>query len=230
MNERINIKIDELKKIKAFGELGHETIGNLFKCVVVKQYKKSEVIFFEKDQIDKMYAVVRGKVEMSRYSGSGQKRLFFILNQGEIINETVFDDFPVSVVCKTYEECLIAEFRKTDILKIMESDFKLTMNIMNSMGKKQRRLYRQLKNTVPIKMDKRLAAKLWKLARDYGKDQEEWVKITMKISVTDLSYMLGSSRETISRAMKVLVDKEIVMWQGRKLLVKEDELLKYYRN
>ena len=50
----------------------------------------------------------------------------------------------------------------------MKQDFKLTEVILYSMSKKIRRLYRQIKNTVPTKMDKRVAAKLWKLSKDYG--------------------------------------------------------------
>lgn len=228
------IKKEEVFKlidgVMAFRGIKSESLEKLKDIGVVKEYKKNTVLFMEKDEVDKCYAILKGKVELSRYSGWGQKRIFFILDKGEMVNEVVFDNMPVSVVCETYEESIIVEFKKEEFLKIMENDFSLTMNIMNSMGKKQRRLYRQLKNTVPIKMDKKLAAKLWKMSRDYGVKDGDMKRIDMKISVTDLSYMLGATRETISRAMKVLIENGIVQWRGRILLVDEEKILKYYRN
>jgi len=142
----------------------------------------------------------------------------------------VFDDLPVSVVCQAFEKTEIVAFHKDEFLSIMAQDFKLTMNILNSIGRKQRRLYRQLKNTLPIGMEKRLAAKLWKLSKDHGIEEEGWQYIDMNISSTYLSYMLGTSRESVSRAMKVLIDMSAVKWVERKLYVKEDDLLSYYRS
>lgn len=120
---------------------------------------------------------------------------------------------------------------KNEFIKIMEDDFKLTLNILNSIGRKQRRLYRQLKNTLPIGMDKRLAAKLWKLGKDNkGEVIDEWSKIELSISVTYLSYMLGTSRESISRSLKLLIDLKLVKWIERNIYIKEKELLQYYRS
>ena len=47
--------------------------------------------------------------------------------------------------------------------------------VINSLSMKVRRLYRQIKNATPIKIEKRVAAKLWKLARDYGIEVEDGV-------------------------------------------------------
>lgn len=220
----------DLNKIKAFGHIHNDTKRKIQTVAKQLSYKKGEFIFHEKDQVECFYAVLEGKVSMSRYSGWGQKRIFFILGEGELINEVVFDEYPVSVVAEVFEPARILEFRKNDFLDIMREDFDLTLAIMNSIGKKQRRLYRQLKNTLPIKMDKKLAAKLWKLSRDYGVSADGWTHIDMKITVTYLSYMLGSSRETISRAMTLLIDKGIIRWQDKNLYVKEKALLDYYRH
>ncbi|WP_252187478.1 Crp/Fnr family transcriptional regulator [Anaeromonas gelatinilytica] len=225
-----NISIEQICCIKAFKNLEKDTQQKILSICESHVYKKGQILFLEKDQVNVFYAILSGKVAMSRYSGWGQKRIFFILGVGELINEVVFDDLPVSVVCEVFENATILKFRKKDFLNIMKEDFTLTLNIMNSIGRKQRRLYRQLKNTVPIKMDKKLAAKLWKLSRDYGIQRDEWIQINLKITVTHLSYMLGSSRETISRAMTILIEAGIIKWQGKQLLVREEKLLQYYRN
>ncbi|WBW96110.1 Crp/Fnr family transcriptional regulator [Oceanirhabdus sp. W0125-5] len=232
MNKRsgIQISIKDIENIRAFRGITEESKNEILNIAKARLFERDETLFFEKDQINKFYGILSGKVSLARYSGWGQKRIFFLLGEGELINEVVFDELPVSVMCEIFDDAVIVEFKKEEFLKVMEKDFSLTLNIMSSIGKKQRRLYRQLKNTVPIKMDKKLAAKLWKLSRDYGISKGEWILIDLKITVTYLSYMLGSSRETISRAMKVLLNEGVIKWDGKKLLVHEESLLKYYRD
>ncbi len=226
----ILIKTTDIQKIDAFSELSSETVKRICEIAVNVKLKKGETLFWEKDQVDAVYALVSGKVAMLRYSGSGQKRIFFILNEGALINEVAFDNLPVSVVCEAFEKAHLVQLPKLEFLDIMRDDFDLTYNIMCSMGKKQRRLYRQLKNTVPIKVDKKLAAKLWKLSKDYGVNEGDWVRIDLKMSVTNLSYLMGSSRETISRALAALIDQGIAKWDNKQILIREDEVLQYYRS
>lgn len=221
--------VEELRTIDAFKEIHPDSLIEISRIAHRIHLKKEGVLFHEKDRITKIYAVLTGKVALSRNSSSGQKRVFFILSEGSLVNEVVFDDLPVSVVCEGFEDSCILEFEKTAFLKIMEKDFKLTMNILNSIGRKERRLYRQLKNTLPIKMDKRLAAKLWKLSKDHGVQVGDWRRIELNISVTYLSYMLGSTRETISRAMSTLLEAGVIRWEDKKMLADEEALLTYYR-
>lgn len=219
----------DVKTIDAFAGLDESTIGKMTGIASIVQLKKGETLFWEKDQIDAVYAVLTGKVALLRFSGSGQKRIFFILSEGSLVNEVVFDNLPVSVVCEAFENAVLLKFPKLEFMEIMKADFALTYSIMCSMGKKQRRLYRQLKNTVPIKVDKKLAAKLWKLSKDYGKREGQWVRIDLKMSVTNLSYLMGSSRETISRALNALIDMGFVKWDNKQLMVLDEEILEYYR-
>jgi len=223
------INTSKIMDIEAFGLLSTKTIERLSGIATSVTLKKGETLFWEKEQVDAVYAVIGGKVAILRYSGNGQKRIFFILDSGALINEVVFDNLPVSVVAEAFEATEVLRFPKEELTAIMKDDFQLTTNIMCSMGKKQRRLYRQLKNTVPIKIDKKLAAKLWKLSKDYGVPEGEWQRIDLKITVTSLSHLMGSPRETISRALKTLIEAGIVKWEDKQLLVREEEILDYYR-
>ncbi len=219
----------DIQKIDIFKDLSLETQKRLKDSSTLLDLKREEVLFWEQDQIESIYILIEGKVTLLRYSLAGHKRIIFILDKGSLINEVVFDNAPVSVVCEAFEDSKVIAIHKTDMLNIMRDDFDLTQRIMCSMGKKQRRLYRQIKNSVSIRVDKKLAAKLWKLSRDYGTGQDEFKKLDLNINITKLSCMLGSSRETVSRAMKVLTDNELVEYKNKYFYVNEIKLLKYYR-
>ena len=154
----------------------------------------------------------------------------------------IFDDLPASINAEVFESTVILEYFAKDFKEIMAKDFELTYRVIQSSGRKVRRLYRQLKNTVPISLDKKVASKLWKLSKDYGimceieegycrscKKLDCWIGLEFKISITYLADMLGSNRETISRELKKLEGQGYIKWVDKRIFVKRDELRQFYR-
>ncbi|MCB2297525.1 Crp/Fnr family transcriptional regulator [Clostridium tagluense] len=223
------ITLRQLKDLPLFECVEDKTLDLIRESVIIKKIKKSQILFAEREIINNIYIVLEGKVTMYRLSEKGQKRVIYILNSGEIINEVIFDNSTASINCEGFEDSELISISKADLLKIMKQDFKLTEVILYSMSKKIRRLYRQIKNTVPIKMDKRVAAKLWKLSKDYGVQTQEGVLIDIKINITYLADMLGSSRETISRAVKELEIMDMVKIKNRKFIVNREKLSRYFK-
>ena len=224
------VSLTDISNLSIFNNLNTTTIQNL-KCKATKlKLVKGNLLFFEKDVVTSVYIVLEGKVSLFRTLAEDHKKIFFILNEGETINEVIFDNLPASVSCEAFEDSIILALNKTDLLNIMSTDFQLTVNIINHMSKKIRRLYRQLKNTVPIKVDKRVAAKLWKLSKDYGIEVEDGTLIDLNISIEYLSHMLGSARETVSRCLKKLEKNGLIKFEFKKIIViNRENLSKYFK-
>ncbi|HLR33802.1 MAG TPA: Crp/Fnr family transcriptional regulator [Tissierellales bacterium] len=220
----------KIKKLNLFYSVQTEYINYLAQKSFIEKFKEGDILFFEQDEMDYIYIVLKGKVTLFKLSEIGQKRIIFLLDKGDIVNEVIFDDLPSSISCEAFEDSEVLKIDKDALLYIMSKDFNLTKKIINSISKKNRRLYRQLKNIIPIRMDKKLAAKLWKLSRDYGVDIEEGVLIDLNLSVTYLADMLGSTRETVSRAINDFVRCGLIQYKNNKIVVKNrDELSIYFR-
>lgn len=221
----------QAEDIEIFRDLKEKTRRALEKKARVCRYKRGEYLFFNKDKVDEVYFILSGKVTLYRYTQKSQKRVIYILGENEFINEVIFDNMPSSINAEAFEETVVAKYQIEDFRKLMAEDFALAERIIYSLGRKVRRLYRQLKNTVPISLDRRVAAKLWKLSKDYGKETSEvrWTEIDLKITITYLADMLGSSREGISREMKKLQGEGLVSWKGRRILVDRERLSEYFK-
>lgn len=224
------VTVRQLRDLPLLECIEDKTLELIRDKIVIKKLKKLQILFGEREHLSNIHIVLDGKVSMYRLSEKGQKRVIYILNKGEIINEVNFDNMTTSINCEGFEDSVIISISKVDLLNIMKQDFKLTEVILYSMSKKIRRLYRQIKNTVPTKMDKRVAAKLWKLSKDYGIETPEGVLIDVKISITYLADMLGSSRETISRAVKELENMGMVKINHRKFIVDREKLSGYFKS
>jgi CRP-like cAMP-binding protein len=148
-----------------------------------------------------------------------------------MVNEVILQNLPASANCEAISESIILCFPKDKLLAIMEQDFELTKAILDSMALKIRRLYRQLKNTSgSIRLDKKIAAKLWKLASDYGIPCKEGICIDMNLTVTYLANLVGAKRETVSRHLKVLTEQHLVIFQKNQFIIPDpNKLMEYFK-
>ncbi|OPF50518.1 Crp/Fnr family transcriptional regulator [Clostridium baratii] len=223
------INLEDLKKVKLFDYIGNDTLLKLSEIGNKVAFKKGEHIFRDKDTISSIYIILSGKVALYKLNEAAHKKVIFILGEG-VINEVILEDMKSSINCEIFESAEILTFDKKRFINIMSEDFELTKIILNSMALKIRRLYRQMKNATPLKIEKRLAAKLWKLSKDYGVKQNDEVIIDLNISVAYLSDMFGMPRETISRALKILEKENLIRKERKKIIIKDrDKLASYFK-
>ena len=220
----------KLNKISLFSQISKETLDKLNEICFVRQLKKGEHLFRDKEVINSIYIVKSGKVALYKQSESSQKKVIFILGKDTIVNEVIIDDLPSSINCEAFEKAEVLCFDRVMFLDVMKEDFELSKIIINSLAMKVRRLYRQGKNSIPIKVEKRVAAKLWKLSRDYGIEIEEGTLIDLNITITYLADMFGAPRETISRALKILNNEGLIINKNKKIIVPDrDRLVKFFK-
>ena len=223
-------KFFKLNEISIFSQMNKETLDNLSEICFIRQLKKGEHLFRDKELIKSIYIVKSGKVALYKQSESAQKKVIFILGEGTVVNEVIIDDLPSSINCEAFEKTEVFCFDRTKFLDIMKEDFELARVIINSLALKVRRLYRQGKNSIPIKVEKRVAAKLWKLSKDYGIEIEEGTLIDLNITVTYLADMFGTPRETISRSLKILKNEGLIINKNKKIIVLDREkLVKFFK-
>lgn len=219
------IKISDLESMEIFNALNVETLKTLCKIGIKRIYKKGEHVYRDKEKVTNIYVIKSGKVALYKLSESAQKKIIFILGKNKVINALTLDNLPASINCEVFEEAEILCFDIVQFVEAMKNDFELTRIIINSLAIKIRRLYRQSKNSIAIKIEKRVAAKLWKLSKDYGIEVENGILINLNISVTYLADMFGAQRETISRALKILVNKGLILNENKQITIINREML-----
>lgn len=217
--------------VKTFDGVCSNTLKYLMQPGNVRCYRKGDHLFRDRETTPFVFMILSGKASLYKIGESGQKKVAFILGPGELINEDIHPEATSSVSCEAFENLEVLCIKKTELSEWMKRDFGLTEIILNAANRKIRRLYRQLKNTTGVlKMERRVAAKLWKLANDYGVDTPQGCTIDLDISITYLADLMGSPRETISRALKLLNTQKLIRQdKGRITVVDMDSLSDYFK-
>ena len=219
-----------INNIEVFQNIKEESKIELEKIIKIKKLSKKANLFRERDMVDKVYFIKEGKISLFKINESGERKIIFILSNGQMINDILLEENKSSSIsCEAFEKSTLLECSSKDFLKIMENDFTLTKNVLIHMQNINRRLYRQLKNSISIRMDKKLASKLYRMGREFGINKGEWTLINANLTITYIADMLGCKRETLSRAMKVLQDENLVKIENKKMYIKKDELSTYFK-
>ncbi|MEI0495958.1 Crp/Fnr family transcriptional regulator [Brachyspira intermedia] len=224
------ITLDEaFNNIEILKKLNSKTIEYIKPFSTLKTYKEREHVFMDKDEISNLYIIVLGKAALYKLNNFGDKKIIFIFDEGKILNEHSLQNIKVSINCEILETSVIMSIPCSIFIKAMENDFLLSKSILDLMSLNIRRLYRQLQNTANnLECEKKLASKLLKLAKDNGIYCENIVKINIPLTVTYISEMIGSRRETVSRQIKKLSDLSLIEFKDNFIFIKDIEKLRNY--
>ncbi|WP_394926902.1 Crp/Fnr family transcriptional regulator [uncultured Robinsoniella sp.] len=225
------ISINEMKKLDFFKEIPCSMIQTILNQSSVVSYEKSEVIFHAKDVVNFVYIIISGKASVYNITKHGNRKIIFILGKGNLINHNILSEKPVSVFCEAVCPLKLLQIRKNDFLKWMDQEPALMHGVMRVYERYLWRMSHQLKNTTGnMYLERKIAAKLWKLGRDFGVETEEGIKIDVELTMNLLADLLGAPRENVSRACKNLSKRELLIYKNRHfILPMPDELAAFYK-
>lgn len=225
-------KIEEVCGVKVFKGISDDSLNRILVCGDIVDLKKNACLYHDRQDLYYVYFLLEGKVTLVKPNENGESKVVFILNPGDTINQPVMRNNTSAVECWGFENSRILRIGFDDFDTIMAKDYILAKNCMAFMENRIRRLYRQLKNSVTINIEKRLAAKLVRLGLDYGSREEDSVmtRIDLNLTVTYIAKMLGCQRESVSRAMKSLNKRGIVELDGRKIYVDIEMARKFFKS
>ena len=201
-----------------------DTLEWLFKEGRTEHFPRGSIMIRAKEPLKSVYIQVSGKSIVYNLTHLGKRKIIFIFGPGALLNEHVLNFHDSSLFCETIETSLVFILPAAKLLAAMERDFSLTKAILEAQERKLWRMGHQLKNTMgSIYMERKLAAKLWKLSRDFGKVTPEGIEIDIRLTITFLADMLGAPRETTSRVCKKLVGQGLIVIEKKKILITDME-------
>jgi CRP/FNR family cyclic AMP-dependent transcriptional regulator len=223
------MEADILKRFSFFQNVMPDTVDGLWKAGRVTEVSKGSVLFRAKEQVDSVYFQLSGKSMLYNLTHTGQRKIVFIFGKGILLNDHVINIHESSLYCETIEKSRIFIIPVQVFVSWMEQDFALVKEAMVMQEWKMWRLGHQLKNTTgSIYMERKLAAKLWKLARDFGRETPAGLEIDINMSVTFLADMLGAPRETTSRLCRTLVEYGLIRMEKKRIFIADPQKMSQF--
>jgi len=209
-----------LNSINIFSELSDKECSNLQKFFKPRNYLKNSMIILEEEYGDLVFVVNTGTIKITRVNDEGKEVILALLGPGEIFGElAILDGEARSANALAQENCNLLAINKEDFLDILKNNFSVSYNLMCELAKRLRKSDQQIEALSLSDAEHRIGVSLLNLAEDMGVIRKGKVTIQNLPFQQDIANMAGTSRETVSRVLKLLENKNMISKVGHTLVI-----------
>ena len=218
---------DFLKHIPLFQHLTGEDRERLAISIKSQYLKKGETLFRKGSEGNTLYIIRNGKVKISLPSALGDEVVLVIFSEGDFFGEmALLDGRPRSADAVTIEPTELLLLNRNDFISFLNNNKNAVQAVLQSLSQRLRRTDDLLEDTCFLQISERFAKKLVELALEHGRQEGDTIYIDMSLTQKDLASMVGATRESINKELRVLREKGLVSTQENTIRIHNLERLK----
>jgi CRP/FNR family transcriptional regulator len=190
---------------------------------VHRTFAKHSVIFVEGEQCYGLYLLKQGRVKLSIASPEGKATIVGVAEGGSPLGlSAAIAGTDHETTAEAMEACEVEYVRRTDLMALLNRDAAAAVDAAIEINRLYRHsilAIRSLANTSSV------LVKLGRLILSWGPDptncRDRHIHIINSFTHQQISEMIGSSRETVTRALKELRERGILTLKGKDLHIQD---------
>jgi CRP/FNR family cyclic AMP-dependent transcriptional regulator len=209
--------VDDLKRVPLFSDLSASELARFAELAREREYPKNSVILFEDDPGDALFVVSGGQVKVVLIGEDGREVILSVLSDGDFFGEmSLIDDEPRSAHVIAMRDSRLLVLRRDDFQQQIQQHPAIALKVLKVLVQRLRRADAKIGGLVLLDVNGRVARLLLDLANEGGGP-----KITRRLTHHTIAQMIGSSRETVSRAMRELVERGLIDVTRREITIRD---------
>ena len=213
-------KIKLLQSVSLFWDLTEEELGYISVKMVSKNYDAGQIILLEASEGEQCFFVTEGSVKITRLSKKGREAILAILSDGDFFGEmSLLDGEFRSANVVALDDTEVLTLNRNDFLLVLKNYPQIAIRLLKEMATRLRKSDRQIASLSLSDAEKRIAMCILRIADEKGVIKKGQVSIPKIPIQQDIANMSGTSRETVSRALKLLVKEGFIQRNGKELII-----------
>ena len=191
-----------------------------------KTFKKGEYIYLPDEYSDKIFFLTNGRVKIGTYAESGKEITKAILGNGEIfgelamVGETTRRDFAIAM-----EKTMVCIMSVDEMKSMMREHNGLSLFIMKVMGSRVLEMEQRLESLVFKDSRTRIIEFLKNLAVKKGQRVGYEMLVRKFLTHQEIANLTATSRQTVTTVLNELRNKNILIFNRRRLLIRDMDKL-----
>lgn len=219
--------INFLKLVPLFSSLKDEELDTILNYSSKVNYPKNKIIFIEDEEGNELYMILKGSVKVVRISESGEEIILAVLKKGDFFGEmSLLDGKPRSATVISDEDSILILFNKNNFEKVIEKYPRIALKLLKELTSRLRKADDLIGNLAFLNVSGRIAGILLQLAEELGQKTEEGVIIKSRPTHQAIANMVGASRETVTRVLKRIEEKQYINMSGKDITIFDKENIK----
>lgn len=208
---------DILSSIPSFSGLSETQIEGVRQIAVDRHFDKGEIIFFQGDKGNGFYVVVSGMVKVFKVSPEGKEHTMRIVTRGEPFAQVAVyagRTFPASA--QAIAKCHLLFLPRTEFVQLITQNPSLALSMLANLSMRLREFTVHVESLALKEVPGRLAAYLIHLAEEQGNEED---LVSLNISKVQLSSLLGTTPETLSRILTQMQGRGLIEVKRRDIRI-----------
>tara|TARA_B100000700_G_scaffold276772_1_gene323577 strand:- start:144 stop:821 length:678 start_codon:yes stop_codon:yes gene_type:complete len=212
--------LDFLSSVSIFSDLSDSELDNIKTLCQTRKYPKNSMIILEEEMGDVVFIVMTGTVKITRVNDEGKEVILAMLGSGEVFGEmAILDGESRSANALAQENCEVVTINREEFLNLLKTNNKVALNLMTEFAIRLRKSDQQIEALSLDDAEHRIGVSILNLAEEMGVIRKGVVTIDNLPYQQDIANMAGTSRETVSRVMKIFEDRGLITKSGHKLSI-----------
>ena len=222
--------VQHLRNVPIFSDLKDSDLNIISDKMISRAYKKGQMILLEESQGETFFIIVSGAVKVTRLSDDGREVILAILGESDFFGEmSLLDGEGRSANIVANEDAEVLTLSRRDFLDCLETYPKIAIALLEELAIRLRKSDQHIESLSLSYSEHRIAITLIRFAQELGTIKQGDVKISNLPFQQDIANMAGTSRETVSRTLKLLEEKDLIKKEGKDLIIyKFDEFRQHF--
>lgn len=216
-----------LKQIPLFQQLNDVDLTRLASSLSELHLEKGETFFRKGARGDALCIIKRGRIKISLSSGAGDEVILAIFSETDFFGEmALLDGKPRSADATALEPVDLLLLSRQDFISFLSANSNAMLAVLESLSQRLRRTDDLLHDTCFLHVSGRFAKKLVELALAHGRRDGDVIRINLGLTQKDMASMVGATRESINKELRVLREKGLVTIEENVICIHNLERLK----
>jgi len=204
-------KTDHLRNVPIFTDLSDSDLNRIASKMVSRGYEKGQMILLEEGTGETFFIITSGTVKVTRLSDDGREVIMALLGGRDFFGEmSLLDGEGRSANIVANEDAEVMTLSRRDFPECLETYPKITIALLEELAVRRRKSDQQIESLSLSDSEQRIGITLIRLAEERGTIKRGDVTVQNLPYQQDIANMAGTSRETVSRTLKLLEDKKLV--------------------
>jgi len=211
----------EVGSTALFRGLSPNQLERLANITSSRQVDKGQIIFSTGEEAKGFYSVAAGKVRIFRAVPSGKEHVLHVFGPGEAFGEVaVFKDMRFPATAQAMENSRLLFYPRQAFVNALKEDPGLAMQMLALLSERLKFFVKKIEDLSLKELPSRLAGHFLVLADSHHKDT-----FTLDMPKSQLAAYLGALPETLSRALRDMQDRELILVEGRTITLQDRDTL-----
>ena len=203
-----------------FQDLAPENVQALAKEALRKKMKKGDTVFMQGDSASEVFLIKGGRIKLTKVLEDGTELMLDLRKAGDFVGENMFSEegeYPVSAVC--LEDTLTCGFTRSQFEELVLKNPSVGLQVIKTLSERISWLTTRAGDLAVTNIEERLYKVLCNVAKEHGEPRPEGVMIQFPLTHEDLSFLIGTHRVTVTRAMKALKETGKIIFENKRLII-----------